>query len=140
MKPLHYLSTTVGLIGGMLAQLVGGWDQAMMTLLLFMVIDYITGLIVAGAGKSTKTKSGSLNSHIGFIGLSKKFLVMLYVIIATRLDMLLGLTFCRDAIIIGFIANELISITENAGLLGIPMPEPIKKAIDVLHAKEETKG
>lgn len=139
MKPLHYLSTTVGLIGGMLAQLVGGWDQAMITLVLFMVIDYITGLIVAGAGKSTKTKSGSLNSHIGFIGLSKKLLVMLYVIIATRLDMLLGLTFCRDAIIIGFIANELISITENAGLLGIPMPEPIKKAIDVLHAKEETK-
>lgn len=139
MKPLHYLSTSVGLIGGMLAQLVGGWDQAMITLVLFMVIDYITGLIVAGAGKSTKTKSGSLNSHIGFIGLSKKLLVMLYVIIATRLDMLLGLTFCRDAIIIGFIANELISITENAGLLGIPMPEPIKKAIDVLHAKEETK-
>lgn len=140
MKPLHYLSTTVGLIGGMLAQLVGGWDQAMTTLVLFMVIDYITGLIVAATGKSTKTKSGSLNSHIGFVGLSKKFLVMLYVIIATRLDMLLGLTFCRDAIIIGFIANELISITENAGLLGIPMPEPIKKAIDVLHAKEETKG
>ena len=100
MKPLHYLSTSVGLIGGMLAQLVGGWDQAMTTLVLFMVIDYITGLIVAGAGKSTKTKSGSLNSHIGFIGLSKKLLVMLYVIIATRLDMLLGLTFCRDAIII----------------------------------------
>lgn len=140
MKPLHYLATTVGLIGGMLAQLVGGWDQAMITLVIFMVIDYITGLIVAGAGKSTKTKSGSLNSHVGFIGLSKKFLVMLYVIIATRLDMLLNLTFCRDAVIIGFIANELISITENAGLLGIPMPEPIKKAIDVLHAKEETKG
>lgn len=139
MKPLHYLSTTVGLIGGMLAQLVGGWDQAMITLIIFMVIDYITGLIVAGAGKSTKTQSGSLNSYIGFIGLSKKLLVMLYVIIGTRLDMLLGLTFCRDAVIIGFIANELLSITENAGLLGIPMPEPIKKAIDVLHAKEDSK-
>ena len=71
--------------------------------------------------------------------MSKKLLVMLYVIIGTRLDMLLGLTFCRDAVIIGFIVNELLSITENAGLLGIPMPEPIKKAIDVLHAKEETK-
>ena len=139
MKPVYYLSTTVGLIGGMITQLVGGWDQAMTTLIIFMVIDYITGLIVAGAGKSTKTQSGSLNSHIGFIGLSKKLLVMLYVIIGTRLDMLLGLTFCRDAVIIGFIVNELISITENAGLLGIPMPEPIKKAIDVLHTKEDSK-
>ena len=54
MKPVYYLSTTVGLIGGMITQLVGGWDQAMITLIIFMVIDYITGLIVAGAGKSTK--------------------------------------------------------------------------------------
>lgn len=139
MKPIAYLSATIGVLGGVLSQMFGGWDQALGTLLIFMAIDYMTGLMVGFTGKSKKTQSGALNSHVGYIGLCKKFLVLLYIIIATRLDMLLNLTFCRDAVIVGFIVNELVSITENAGLLGIPMPAPIKKAIDILHAKEGKK-
>ena len=139
MKPISYISTAIGLLGGFLAQIFGGWDQALITLLIFMGIDYITGLMVAFSGKSTKTKSGGANSHIGYVGLCKKCLVLLFVIIGTRLDMLLGLTFCRDAVIIGFVTNELVSIIENAGLLGVKIPKVIEQAIDILKSKKDNK-
>lgn len=112
--------------------------MAMLTLLIFMGIDYITGLIVAGVfHKSKKTDSGGLNSKIGYIGLLKKFVVFLLVIVAHFLDVLLGVDFVRNGVIIAFITNEFISIIENAGLMGIPMPKVIQKALDLLQDRSE---
>lgn len=127
------ICTIAGIAGGFIASAFGGWDAAMTTLVIFMVIDYISGLLVAGVfHKSKKTESGTLESRAGWKGLCRKGMTLLVVLIGSRLDLALGVRYIRDAVIIGFIANETISITENAGLMGIPLPEVITKAIDVL--------
>lgn len=108
----------------------------MTTLLIFMVIDYITGLVVAGIFHSSpKTESGALESKAGWKGLCRKCMTLLFVLIAYRLDLAIGVDYIRNAVIIGFIANELISIVENAGLMGLPLPAVITKAIDILTDK-----
>lgn len=123
----------VGMIGSGIAYLLGGWDSALITLLMFMAIDYISGLIVAGIFRnSPKTDTGGLESRAGWKGLCRKGMTLLFVLIGYRLDLAIGVDYIRNAVIIGFIANELISITENAGLMGLPVPAVISNAIDVL--------
>lgn len=137
------ICTGIGVVGGAIAALLGGWDEALITLIIFMAIDYLSGVIVAGVfHTSKKSEGGTLESRAGFKGLCRKVVVLLFVLIATRLDLVMGTTYVRDAVIIGFITNELISIVENAGLMGIPLPAVITKAIDVLTAKadKEQKG
>ncbi len=132
------ICTITGVVGAWIAALLGGWNSALGTLIIFMVADYITGLIVAGVfHKSGKTESGTLNSHAGWKGLCKKGVMLLFVLIAHRLDIVIGADYIRNTVIIGFIANELISIVENAGLMGLKMPKVIKKAIEVLQNKED---
>ena len=136
----YTFSAVVGIIGGALAALLGGWDLAIQTLLIFMGIDYITGLMIAGIfHKSPKTKNGSLSSLIGWKGLCRKGMVLLIVSVAVRLDMLVGTDFIRDAVVIAYCTNEAISIIENAGIIGIPIPKPILNAIDTLKNKEDEK-
>ena len=131
------IMATLGVVGGFIASLFGGWDAALTTLIIFMGVDYVTGLIVAGVfHNSRKTETGSLESRAGWKGLCRKGMTLLIVLIACRLDLIMGTTFVRDAVVIGYIANETISIIENAGLMGIPIPAPLKKAIDILHEKE----
>lgn len=134
----HAICTAAGAVGGIVTGLFGGWDTGIQTLLLFMAIDFFSGLAVAGVfHKSRKTETGALESGAGFKGLCRKCMILLFVLIAYRLDLAIGTSYIRDAVIIGFIANELISIVENAGLMGIPMPPVITKAIDVLTKKAE---
>lgn len=135
--------TGIGVLGSAVASLFGGWDAAIGTLLIFMGIDYATGLMVAGIfHRSAKSETGALESGAGWKGLCRKGVTLLIVIIAHRLDLLLGTTMIRDAVVIAFVANETISIIENAGLMGVPIPAAIVKAIDVLNAKanQETEG
>ena len=127
-----------GVIGGAIASLLGGWDSSLKALIICMVADYITGLIVAGVfKKSGKSKSGALSSQAGWKGLAKKGATLL-VAVAFQLDNITGSEFIRNATIIGFMANEVISIVENAGLMGIPIPGVIKKAIEILKSKGES--
>lgn len=131
------ICTAVGVVGGFVASLFGGWDAALTTLILFMVIDFISGLVVAGVfHNSTKSETGTLQSFAGWKGLCRKCMTLLFVLIAYRLDLAIGVTYIRDTVIIGFIANELISIIENAGLMGLPLPEVITQAIDILKKKD----
>ena len=117
----------------------GGWTTAMTTLLIFMAIDYISGLAVAGIfKKSPKTESGALESRTGWKGLCRKMMTLIFVLIAYRVDLAIGTTYIKDAVCIGFIANELISIIENAGLMGVPIPEVLNRAIDILTKKTES--
>ena len=102
-----------------------------------MAIDYATGLIVAGFfHASPKSESGALESRAGWKGLIRKGCTLLFVLIAAQLDMVLGTTVVRDGVIIGFWLNELVSIVENAGLMGIPLPKALTNAIELLRDKE----
>lgn len=131
--------TAVGVVGSFIASLFGGWDAALTTLLIFMGVDYATGLVVAGVfHKSQKSEDGALESRAGWKGLCRKGVSLLVVLVACRLDMVTGSTFIRDATVIAFIANETISIVENAGLMGVPIPEVVVKAIDILKQKSDT--
>lgn len=135
------ICTTAGAIGGVIASLFGGWDAGLATLVMFMAIDYVSGLVVAGVfHNSKKTSLGALESKAGWKGLCRKGMSLLFVLIAYRLDLAIGSNYIRDAVIIGFIVNETISIVENAGLMGVPLPEVINKAIDILTSKSEEKG
>lgn len=134
-----WVTTTIGVIGSFIASLFGGWDAALETLIIFMGVDYVTGLIVAGVfHNSEKTNGGGLESRVGWKGLCRKGITLLVVLIAYRLDVVMGSNFIRDAVIIAFIANETISIIENAGLMGIPIPTAIMRAIDILKNKAES--
>ena len=135
------LTSIVGMLGAAITTLLGGWSQGMATLVIFMAVDYISGLVVAGVFKnSKKSETGALESRAGFKGLCRKCLIFLFVIIAYRLDLMLKTTYIQDAVIIGFCANELVSIVENAGLMGIPLPSIITKSIDLLASKGEDPG
>lgn len=128
----------IGTIGGGIAALFGGWTSAMTTLIIFMVIDYATGIIVAGIfHRSGKSKSGALESRAGFKGLCRKGMILLILLVACRLDLMLGTGYIKDCVCIAFVVNETLSIIENAGLMGVPIPQVLIKAIDVLKAKEE---
>lgn len=134
----NILLTTTGVVGGVVASFFGGWTASLSTLMIFMLIDYVTGLVVAGVfHKSPKTETGALESRAGMKGLIRKGTMLLFVLIGHRLDMAVGATYIRDAICIAFIANELLSIVENAGLMGVPIPAAITNAIDILKKKTE---
>ena len=128
----------MGVIGGFIASLFGGWDAALITLLIFMGIDYLTGLMVAGLfHNSNKSEQGSLESRAGWKGLCRKGVTLLIVLVAARLDITIGSQFIRDGVVIAFITNETISIIENAGLMGIPIPAVLVKSIEILKKKTE---
>lgn len=128
----------VGSVGGAVAWMFGGWDAALITLLVCMGIDYVTGLIVAGVfHKSKKSANGGLESKAGFKGLLRKIMVLMTVVVAGCADRLLGSTYLRDAVVIAFCANEILSVLENAGLMGVPIPKALARAIDVLQNKME---
>ena len=133
----NILISIIGVIGSAIASAFGGWTTGLTTLVIFMAIDYITGLIVAGVfHKSTKTETGTLESRAGFKGLCRKGAMLLVVLVAYRLDLAVGTAYIKDAVIIAFMANEAISIIENAALMGVPMNDTLKNAIDVLQKKK----
>ena len=129
----------IGVIGSTVAALFGGWDAALVTLVIFMGIDYLTGLIVAGVfHNSEKTANGALESRAGWKGLCRKGVTLLVVLVACRLDLVMGSSFIRDAVVIAFIANETISIVENAGLMGVPIPGVVVRASEILKKQAES--
>lgn len=131
------ICTILGIFGAVLANLYGGWSEDMITLIIVMSIDFAMGLVIAGIyHKSPKSDSGKISSKSCFMGLCKKCTILLFVLIAHRLDISLGTDYIKTATIIGFIANELISIIENADIIGVPLPKIIKKAVELLKSKE----
>lgn len=130
------LISILSVIGSFFANLFGGWTSDFVTLLTMMGIDFTMGLLIAAVWKkSGKSESGALSSWSAWKGLCRKGVSLLFVLIAYRLDITLGVEYIRTAVIIGFIVNELISIVENAGIMGIPIPGVITRAIDILKKK-----
>ncbi|HQD91863.1 MAG TPA: phage holin family protein [Bacilli bacterium] len=140
MKIKNLIVVTFGSIGSLLSFLLGGFDSVMIALLIFMVIDFLSGLILAIVfKKSKKTESGRLSSQAGILGLTKKIFILFLVAVSTQLDIILGTTFIRDGTVIGFISMEGISIIENASLAGLPIPRVIKNALEIISKKEKDK-
>ena len=112
----------------------------MIALFIFMLIDFLSGLILAVVFKnSKKTENGKLSSRAGIIGLSKKIFILFLVALSTQLDIVLETSFIRDGTIIGFISMEGISIIENASLAGLPIPKIIKNALEIINKKDNDK-
>ena len=136
-----YFLGAAALLGGLLSRLFGGWSAALGTLVICMAVDYLTGMLAAGVFHvSDKTASGGLESRAGWKGLCRKGVSMLIVLIAHRLDLALGTAFVREAVIVGYIANEVLSIVENAGLMGVPIPQAVRNAVETLQGKEAWDG
>ena len=130
------LCTLTGVLGSALCWAFGGWDSAMVALTVCMAVDYISGSLVALVfHNSRKSETGSYNSAYGLKGLCKKCLMLLFVIVAVQADSLLGSDYLRNAVCIGFCANEILSIVENLGLAGVPMPQAVVKALEQLQEK-----
>lgn len=122
--------------GSVIANALGGWDAALTVLVAMMAADYLTGVLVALIWhRSNKTDDGTLSSKAGFKGLCKKGMIILIVWIAVLLDNAIGANYVRTAVILFFIGNEGISLLENAGLMGVPYPQFIKKALQALRDK-----
>ncbi|MGX1457042.1 toxin secretion/phage lysis holin [Bacillus thuringiensis] len=131
------LKTFVATFGGFCGYFLGGWDATLKILVIMAAIDYITGVVAAGY-------NGELKSKVGFKGIAKKVVLFLLVGVATQLDTALGSNSAiREATIFFFIGNELLSLLENAGRMGIPLPQALTNAIEILGGKqkqEEKKG
>jgi len=131
---LENLYKSIVAIGGSAASfLFGGWSSLLTILLAFVVLDYITGVAAAA-------KEGRLNSEVGGWGIAKKVGTFVIVAVAHLVDSALGdAHLFRDAAIFFFLANELLSVIENAGRIGVPIPPVLQQAVEVLRGKGEGK-
>ena len=130
--------TSIGIVGSMIASLIGGWDTPMQALIICMIVDYISGIVVAGVfHTSKKSENGALKSSSGLKGLCRKCMILFIIVIMSQIGKVANIDYLRNTAIIGFIANEIISIVENAGLMGVPLPKIVYKAIDILNDKEK---
>ena len=120
--------------GGALAGLLGEWPPLLMALAVMMLCDYVSGMVVAWCGKSPKSENGGVSSKAGFAGLARKGFMLLIVLAATVLDGVIGseAMMFQTAAVMYYIANEGISLLENAALLGVPVPKRIRHALEAL--------
>jgi toxin secretion/phage lysis holin len=117
--------------GSLVTYLLGGWSALVQILVTFVVIDYITGVLAAAI-------RGKLNSNIGLKGIAKKVFIFVIVACGHLVDGAMGTAdIVRDAAIYFYMANELLSILENAGEIGLPVPDILKNAIERLKGKEQ---
>ena len=134
------VSIVTGTIGSLLINLIGKPTDDLIILIVLMIIDLIVGFLISAIWqKSSKTDSGKLSSSVMFKGIIKKFFTLVIVVIAYQLDILLAMNVIRHIVIIAFIVEEVLSITENIAITGIKIPTVITKALDVLE-KEVKNG
>jgi toxin secretion/phage lysis holin len=125
------VSTFTAISGAVITFAFGGWDQLLSLLAIAMAVDYVTGLAAA-----VRTGTG-LNSKIGFWGIARKGLMLTVVLLAHRIDLIMGTDIIKGGAIYFYLVNELISITENYAKIGLPLPNKLRQAIAVLKKQEE---
>lgn len=138
-KSIFYGAICIG--GGVLGNLLGGWDSLIYAVFICSIVDYFSGGAVAVIFKnSPKTETGAAKSNVGFKGLVKKVFIYLMIMVVVQIDVVVHSNgFLRNAAILGFMANEVLSIVENLGLMGIKMPDAVTNAIDILKIKSQEK-
>lgn len=126
-------------VAGAIAGLLGEWNVLLTVLAIMMVLDYLTGLVVAWRGKSPKTETGGVSSRAGFDGLIRKAFIMVVVLVATLLDTAIGnqARVFQTAATTYYIANEGISILENTALMGVVYPAFVMRALEALREKSD---
>ncbi|MEC2551625.1 phage holin family protein [Bacillus tropicus] len=125
------MKTFITTFGAFCGYFLGGWDTTLKVLVIMAVIDYLTGVLAAGF-------NGELKSKVGFKGIAKKVVLFLLVGAATQADAAIGTNSAiREATIFFFIGNELLSLLENAGRMGIPLPEALTNTIDIFGKKNQ---
>ena len=125
-------------LGAYLGYLVGGWDTALGIMFIFMGVDYVTGVLGAFRGRSDKTAGGGFSSREAFLGITRKMIMLLIVMLSVALDRLLSTQgVCRIAAIGFYVANEGMSIVENAALLGVPFPKALLRVLESLREKDQ---
>ena len=123
-------------VGAVIANSLGGWDTGLQTLVILMAVDYVTGVLCALVWKkSPKSTDGAFESNASFRGLIRKMVILLCVLVACRVDVYTGTDMARDAVILFFIANDGLSIVENLGIMGVPIPPAIQNAFAALKGK-----
>ena len=134
----------IAALGGLVVGMFGGWTPGSQVLVILMAVDYFTGLACALTGHSAKTETGHFWSKVAFLGLLKKGVIMLVILVAAQLDQVMGggegVTLFRSAAEFFYIASEGLSVVENAGLLGVPVPKGIRQALEVLRDKNDTEN
>lgn len=129
-KMFNSISIAFGVIGGLIVSFLGGWDGLAITLVSFIVLDWITGLLKAIYNKN-------LSSYTGFKGIIKKVVILIVVGVAVLLETNMGIPAIREIVMMFFIANEGISLLENVSQMGIPFPEKLKDILIQLRNKKE---
>lgn len=124
-------------IGGAIAGAFGGFDVMMQVLVAVMVIDYITGWVVAILGNSAKTPNGHLSSEVAWKGLLKKGLALLVVLLGAMLDRAMGQDIFRNMVVWFYVANEGLSILENLALAGVPFPQSVKRMLEQMREEHD---
>ena len=132
----HLGGILIGIGSGIVA-ILGGLTPTLSFLMSAMAVDYITGLFVGLLKKSTKSETGGLSSNIGFKGLVKKVGVLVMVWIGYQMDLTFNLEICKNMIVVGYLANEVISIVENLTLLGVIRVKAIDQVLEMLKNKTE---
>ena len=137
------MQTVLGILaalGGAAAGLFTQMSAGLRLLLLLMVIDYSSALVLAALGKSPKSATGALDSRAGFVGLARKAMILVLVLLAAILDQLTGSAACVGAVTLFYTVNEAISILENAVLLGVPIPRQLSQALDIARKRQQADG
>lgn len=128
----------VAVIGAIVTPLIGGVTPLMIILLYVMGLDIISGVLCGITGVSHKTSSGNLTSSAMFRGLVKKAAIFAVIGLGYQLEAVTNIAAIRDGVVLMYIAEEALSCTENLGLLGVVIPEPIQRAIEVLKGNKDT--
>ncbi len=123
------------------SEALGGWDSFLKALIMFMIADYITGMVVALVfHKSQKTKNGGASSSVGYKGIVKKMCILILIALSVRVDEISGTHYVRGATIFFFLGNEGLSVIENLALMGVPYPEFVKKALEAVKEKGDNQS
>lgn len=129
-KMFNSISVAFGVIGGLVVSFLGGWDGLAITLVSFIVLDWITGLLKAIYNKN-------LSSYTGFRGIIKKVVILIVVGVTVLLEKNMGIPAIREIVMMFFIANEGISLLENVSQMGVPFPDKLKEILIQLRNKKE---
>lgn len=129
-KMFNSISVAFGVIGGLVVSFLGGWDGLAITLVSFIVLDWITGLLKAIYNKN-------LSSYTGFRGIIKKVVILIVVGVTVLLENNMGIPAIREIVMMFFIANEGISLLENVSQMGVPFPEKLKDILIQLRNKDK---
>ena len=131
-----------GILASWIASTVGGMSESIKLLLILMLADYASGLIVAGVfHRSSKTANGRLESRAGWKGLCRKVAVLVLVYICHHIDLTFGLNdVIMSGVVIAFCLNEMLSLVENVGLMGVPIPAALSNAVELLKSHADSQA